>query len=302
MTIWQLHLLNARGDLTVIMAEIRAHAREVLALVEERLDLPRFDLVVRVGEDVIPEWGIGGRAPARGVIELVVDPARLAPEHFRRTLVHELHHLARWEGPGYGRSLGEALVSEGLAGHFVTEILGGPADPWDQVRPGAGVLKQAASLWARPDYDHGAWFFGRGKMRKWTGYGLGHRIVAEHMAEGETAAALVHASADGFRAALRRLMAADGVELTEEEEAALVLAEAEAGASRDDRGASPLDPPGYLSTEDEAGELPSAGAAEEEKAEEAAGEGAAEMGLPRDRGHEDGQCEVEAEDQEDRAQ
>lgn len=212
MPIWQLHMLNARGALTPIMAEIRAHAREVVALVEDHLDLPRFDLVVRAGDGVIPEWGVGGYAPAPGIIELVLDPARVAPEHFRRTLVHEMHHLARWEGPGYGRSLGEALVSEGLAGHFVLQVLGGPPDPWDQVRPGTGVLKQAATGWARRDHDHGDWFMGRGRMRKWTGYGLGHRIVAEHLTEGGDAAALVHAPADDFRQALRRLMAIDGVE------------------------------------------------------------------------------------------
>lgn len=214
MTIWQLHMLNARSALTPIMAEIRAHAREMVAQVGERIDLPRFDLVVRAGDAVIPEWGIAGYAPAPGVIEVVLDPARVAPDHFRRTLVHEMHHLARWEGPGYGRSLGEALVSEGLAGHFVQQVLGGPPDPWDTTRPGSGSLKQASALWARRDYDHGEWFMGRGRMRKWTGYGLGHRLVADHLAEaeGQDAATLVHAPADSFRPALRRLLATEGIE------------------------------------------------------------------------------------------
>ena len=47
MTIWQLHMLNARSALTPVMAEIRAHAREMVAMAEAHLDLPRFDLVVR---------------------------------------------------------------------------------------------------------------------------------------------------------------------------------------------------------------------------------------------------------------
>ncbi len=214
MTIWQLHMLNARSALTPVMAEIRAHAREMVAMAEAHLDLPRFDLVVRAGDAVIPEWGIAGYSPAPGIIEIGLDPARVAPEHFCRTLIHELHHLTRWDGPGYGRSLGDALVSEGLAGHFVLQVLGGPADPWDQTRPGLGTLKQAAGLWARRDYDHGEWFMGRGRMRKWTGYGIGHRLVAEHLAqaEGQDAASLVWQPADDFRTALRRLMAAEGIE------------------------------------------------------------------------------------------
>lgn len=211
MTVWQLHMLNARGTLTPIMAEIRAHAREVVELVSQRLDLPRFDLVVRRGDAVIPEWGIAGQAPALGVIELVLDPDRVEAPHFRRMLVRQMVHLLRWEIAPPDRSLGEALVTAGLAGHLVTELLGG-VDPWDQVRPGTGMLKQAAALWARRDQDPGEWFQGRGRMRKWSGYGLGYRIVAEHLAEGGDAAALVHAPADAFRAALRRLMAMEGVE------------------------------------------------------------------------------------------
>ena len=214
MTIWQLHMLNARSTLTPVMAEIRAHAREIVAMAEAHLDLPRFDLVVREGDAVIPEWGIAGHAPAPGIIEIVLDPSRVTPEHFCRTLVHELHHLVRWDGPGYGRSLGEALVTEGLAGHFVQQLLGGPPDPWDTARPVAGTLKQAAGLWARRDYDHGEWFLGRGRIRKWAGYGIGHRLVAEHLSttEGEDAASLVWQPADDFRAAMRRLMASAGIE------------------------------------------------------------------------------------------
>lgn len=253
MTIWQLHMLNARSALTPVMAEIRAHAREMVALVSVHIDLPRFDLVVRAGDAVIPDWGIGGFAPAPGVIELTLDPARAAPEHFRRVLVHEMHHLARWDGPGYGRSLGEALVSEGLAGHFVQQVLGGPPDPWDATRPGAGSLKQAMTLWARRDYEHGEWFMGRGKMRKWTGYGLGHRLIATHLAEaeGQDAATLVHAPADGFRAALRRLMAVEGVEAPEDAEGDVSVAEALSEvqddaaapvASRDGGGPAPRAP------------------------------------------------------------
>ena len=35
-----------------------------------------------------------------------------------RHIVHEVHHCLRMAGPGYGWTLGEALVSEGLAGQF----------------------------------------------------------------------------------------------------------------------------------------------------------------------------------------
>ncbi|WP_265501736.1 DUF2268 domain-containing putative Zn-dependent protease [Paracoccus beibuensis] len=239
MTIWHLHLLNARNALTGNMSAIRATLRESVAMVDDHVDLPRFDLVLRAGDAVIPDWGIGGQSPAPGVIEITLMPERFSVEHLQRTLVHELHHLLRWEGPGYGLSLGEALVSEGLAGHFVLQILGGAPDPWDAVRPGPGTLKQAGHLWARRDFDFPEWFLGRGKVRKWTGYGIGHRLVAEHLAQAPEAdaASLAWTPADIFRPALRRLTAVEG-------EAEDDVADADEGpvASRDAGGPAPRTP------------------------------------------------------------
>ncbi|MDO5647786.1 DUF2268 domain-containing putative Zn-dependent protease [Paracoccus sp. (in: a-proteobacteria)] len=212
MTIWHIHMLNARHALTPVLAELRATTRDAVARVGAVADLPRFDLVIRAEPGGgIPEWGIAGYAPAPGLIEVTLNPARFNAALMLRTLVHEMHHLIRWDGPGYGTSLGEALVSEGLAGHFVLQILGGTPDPWDAVRPASGLARAAQSEWARRDYDHARWFFGRGDLRKWAGYGLGHRLVAEHLTQSPdaTAATLAHSAADSFQPALRRLIASD---------------------------------------------------------------------------------------------
>lgn len=223
MTVWNLHLLNARHHLTPILSEIRAAAREAVARVSEHADLPRFDLVVGAGREVVPEWGLAGHAPAPGLIEVTLSPARLDPALVLRSLVHQMHHLIRWDGPGYGRSLGEALVSEGLAGHFVLQVLGGQPDPWDAVQPAPGLARQASAAWDRLDYDHARWFAGKGDIRKWAGHGLGHRLVAEYLAQSpdDSAATLVHARAEAFRPAMRRLIggesaAAEGLEMAPE--------------------------------------------------------------------------------------
>ncbi|MES0476805.1 MULTISPECIES: DUF2268 domain-containing putative Zn-dependent protease [Citrobacter freundii complex] len=44
-----------------------------------------------------------------------------------------LHHAARWQGPGYGSTLGEALVSKGLADHFSLELFGGEPELWERL-------------------------------------------------------------------------------------------------------------------------------------------------------------------------
>lgn len=207
MPIHNILFLNARNALTGVMPEARAATREAVTAAEEHADLPSFDLIIRAGDEVMTGWGVGGCAPAPGQIQITLDPARFAPAFFIRTLVHELHHLIRWDGPGYGKSLGEALASEGLAGHFVLQVLGGAPDPWDAVAPSAELVRRASNDWSRRDYDHAEWFFGKGKVRRWSGYGLGHRLVADYLARNpeETAASLAAAPADHFRAALRKL-------------------------------------------------------------------------------------------------
>lgn len=223
MTIWNIHFLNARHQLTPIMSEVRAAARQAVALAADRADLPDFDLIVRAGTEVVPEWGVSGRAPEAGVIELVVNPARFQPDFAIRALVRQMFHLIRWDGPGRGKSLGEALVGEGLAGHFVLLVLGGKPDPWDATRPSSGLSRRALNEWSRLGVDHGEWFAGKGKLRKWSGFGLGHRLIGAYLAQApdQDALSLALARADSFRETMRQLAKADGgQELPEDDDAA----------------------------------------------------------------------------------
>ncbi|WP_207099933.1 DUF2268 domain-containing putative Zn-dependent protease [Paracoccus shandongensis] len=212
MTVWNIHLLNARHALTPVLSEIRQASRDAVARTSSHTDLPDFDLVIRAQSDRSADGAVQGQALAPGVVEVALTPDRFDPQHFTRALVRQMAHLVRWEGPGYGRSLGEALVSEGLAGHFVLQVMGGQPDPIDTVRPAQGTLRQAMNEWARRDYDHPRWFNGKGDLRRGTGNSLGHRILAEHLAErpGDTAATLATAPAEPFRQILRRLASAEG--------------------------------------------------------------------------------------------
>lgn len=211
MTVWTLHPLNTRHALTPVLAEVRQASRAAIAQARGHLDLPDFDLIVRAGADRSADGAVQGQAPAPGVIDIAVTPGRFDAATFARVLVRQLVHLVRHDGPGYGRALGEVLVSEGVAGHIAQAVLGGGPVACDSLRPAPGAARQAMNEWARGDYDHGRWFLGRGDLRRWTGHSLGHRIIAEHLAQapGETAAGLVRAPADAFRQTLRRIIAAD---------------------------------------------------------------------------------------------
>jgi uncharacterized protein YjaZ len=167
-----------------------AHLVEAHEKARMALDLHPFDVIVKAGKNVIPEKGHLGHAPERGIVFVTVDPdsAALAANcnaSLERMFVHELHHIARWDGPGYGRTLGEVLVTEGLAGHFVIEIFGGSPEPWEQLGELeiGRYLTVANQNWESATYDHAAWFFGSGDMPRWLGYSLGFSIVGRFLSE-----------------------------------------------------------------------------------------------------------------------
>lgn len=231
MPVTNLHFLNARLDLTLIMSEIRAALREAVAIASEHADLPDFDIIIRAGEKVVTGWGVAGHSRAPGEVRLTVDPPRFDPDALQRTLIHDIHHVIRWDGPGYGNSLGEALVSEGLAGHFVLKVLGGKPDPWDAVTPAAGLTRRAMNEWSQLGYDHDAWFLGGSRtIRRWTGHGLGYRLLAAYLDRNpeEDAVSLAAMPADHFRATMRMLAKSDG----------------DAARAGEDSAAAADDPPG----------------------------------------------------------
>ena len=96
------------------------------------------DMLVKAGENVTPEKGHLEYAPEPGLIYVTLDPSHKslrenADRSHERMLAHELHHSSRWDGPGYGDTLGAALVTEGLAGHFAQEAFGGQPEPWEKL-------------------------------------------------------------------------------------------------------------------------------------------------------------------------
>ena len=152
-------------------------------------------------KNTVPETGVGAIPdPGTGEAYLTIDDH--SKIGFRKSLATWLPaSLARVlflssrirTGPGYGVSLGEALVSEGLADHFVAQAFPQtPPLPWDHRKMTA---RQEAGLWkrAKPDlaipgaYDHPLWFFGAGgrnALPRWSGFTLAYRIVSPYLTSG----------------------------------------------------------------------------------------------------------------------
>lgn len=189
---WSVHYLNARGALDPFQSKIDSALSAVARRAAAVCDLPALDIAVQpVAGRVIPELGFVGYVPGPGVMTMTIDPDNPnLPDHLDQTLermiAHELHHVLRFESVGYGSTLFEALVSEGLAGHFSKELYGNTAEPWERAvsRPDLPPYATKALEWAdRSDYDHAAWFFGSAALPRWVGYTIGYEVISDFLSE-----------------------------------------------------------------------------------------------------------------------
>ncbi|MDD9900717.1 MAG: DUF2268 domain-containing putative Zn-dependent protease [Alphaproteobacteria bacterium] len=154
----------------------------------------------------IPGEHIGGYCPDSLNVHIYLDTeyagiSNVLQHMMRKTLAHEYHHACRWGNPGYGETLGEEIVSEGLADIFSLEAFPGDAPPWCtalNVQQTKALLEKATPLLDRRDHNHADWFFGNGAdCSHWGAYTLGYFLVSNYLGvhQEKTASSLVHTPA-----------------------------------------------------------------------------------------------------------
>ncbi len=202
---WTVHIADASGVLRPFVQRITQSILAAEDRVGHVIALPDVDVVVQnVPGRVIQELGYVGYAPTGSLVHLSFDadndhlPDTLG-EALERQVAHEANHVMRWRGPGYGRTLGAALMSEGLAGQFTRQLYLNAPEPWEvPAEEDLSFLPEVVSQWEEP-YDHVEWFFGGNKRPHWLGYRLGYRLVGRHIDKtGKTAAELTMEPAKAF--------------------------------------------------------------------------------------------------------
>jgi hypothetical protein len=169
------------------LPQVVAHA---LARINALLPGPPTAItVLYTGSAVIPQTGTYGLTNADGRITIGFLPTAQASLGtimtlwLPRTLSHEVDHSVRFlAGPGYGPSLLEQIISEGISSAFDTAAFPGTADPWDRaISPGqeCALWKQARPLLSQTGlYDQ--WFLGGGGIPNWAGFTIGYDIVTSY--------------------------------------------------------------------------------------------------------------------------
>lgn len=100
-----------------------------------------------------------------------------------RTLSHEVDHSVRiLAGPGFGPTLLDQIISEGISSVFDEAAFPGPPNPWDN----AISRSQECTMWRKAQsmlaytglYD--LWMFGSPGVPYWTGFTIGYHIVKDY--------------------------------------------------------------------------------------------------------------------------
>ncbi len=158
---------------------------------------------------IIPEIGIGGFNPSQNEVLIAIDTNfgnlnNSLEEELIPLLAHEVHHAKRRRSVGYGSTLLEAAVSEGLADHFSIEVSAINPPPWAIALSGSELqewIDTASSTWNASSYNHNAWFFGTDQnIPRWTGYSIGYELVKNFIWEnpGRQASNLHNEPANSF--------------------------------------------------------------------------------------------------------
>jgi Predicted Zn-dependent protease (DUF2268) len=207
---WTLHMLNARNQLCSCVKLVESVLREAEVQLVELTPSIMLDVVISASDHPMPEiFAVNGSSYSAGCIEISIDVTRVQSdgtirENLRKTIFHEFHHVLRWDGPGYGETLGEALVSEGLAQRFVHEMMECDAEPWEKAIPTVeceSYRERVRRAFDDREYSHQEWFFGAGELPNWLGYTMGNLLIEKYLSFHPecTALKLAHRSSNEFR-------------------------------------------------------------------------------------------------------
>jgi uncharacterized protein YjaZ len=192
------YIANAAHELTRLIPLIEESLKIVVPVIESELKAKEIDIIfVSAANQAIPEYGLGGNSPGPNHIYISFDPEsqKITKQGLVESLFHEAHHCMRWRNPGYGETLGEAMISEGLACLYEEEH-GGLAPIYAKVDISQKEIESADKELNSTKYSHAEWFFGTGKIKRWFGYTYGYELCKRYsLNTGLSSADLLHVSA-----------------------------------------------------------------------------------------------------------
>lgn len=182
-------IANVTHSLDKQVDKIERAYKNAAATAEKLLGLGEIDVVcISDASMVIPEIGVGGYTPDRYLSYLYVDPEfDITEQEIYNTLCHELHHAKRYDGEGYGKTLFDSMIFEGLAVAFEEEVSGSQAFMPSQLASRGdteSLVQKVKRHFDATDFEHFRWFIfdKSGKLPRWAGYEVGYYLVQQYLA------------------------------------------------------------------------------------------------------------------------
>jgi uncharacterized protein YjaZ len=192
------YIANSTGELDHLVDRFLSTFNKANKITEKELGANQIDIImVNDPWSVIKEHGISGYAPGPNNIYVSVDPKfkDITEENMILTILHEAHHCMRWRKPGYGKTLGQAMISEGLATLYEEEH-SGKVPIYAQAKIEPKDIDLAIKELDNDKYDHHKWFFGDDMVAHWFGYGYGYKLAKAYSQKtNKKANELVHVDA-----------------------------------------------------------------------------------------------------------
>jgi hypothetical protein len=174
-------------------ADLRQLVAHALDRINALLPGPKTAIFIEydAASNVIPQTGTDGFTnPQTGHITIGFGPGSQTSYQttlsfwLPRTLSHEINHSVRiLAGPGFGTSLLEDTITEGISSVFDEAAFPGPPNPWDN----ALKASQECTMWkqAKPLLGNSGlysqWMFGGGGIPHWTAFAIGYHIVRDYL-------------------------------------------------------------------------------------------------------------------------
>ncbi len=210
MTLESVFFANTKGLSSRQIERIKIISNHTCAQIADLIPTNQTDVIIHVKPSwTIPEIGFSGFSPNAAYAFIHIDPSNPnfdsnIETELAATIAHELHHCARYTSVGYGQTLLEALVTEGLACAFEMDFRQGQIPIYAnalELSQISALLSQAQEEFHSQTYAHDDWFFGSQEhgIPRWTGYTLGYEIVKKYLEETRlTAASQWNTSASSF--------------------------------------------------------------------------------------------------------
>lgn len=185
---FNIYILNASNKLTNLEPRIIDLVSQSEKLLSQHMNFSNLtiDLVIKAGSYVVPEVGIGAYCTGQHEIQMTLDieNAHLNEyfdDVFIATLAHEAHHACRHSTVGFGKSLFDSIILEGLACQFEVEMGYKPPVYVQHLESDERqlLINKAKLEWSNETYHHNDWFFGNEAigMPKWVGYDIGYYLT-----------------------------------------------------------------------------------------------------------------------------